>query len=247
MRKHTCWWAIGVVLAVGPLRAMERGVVEAHFDHFGGGMDSHAIAYTLTQRGGLGPAVVRDRSDARTGRGLGVRFGVWGDKPRWFGAGFDFSVLHIESPAVNAEAYPISFYMGARGTRLVSERFPNGRFQPYALLGISTVILRASVHRDALSAHLFKVFFPFIGGSDASQAVLSPYMVAGASWGLSPDWAIFAEWRRTDFHTTSETVNSIFWPTQHGTVSLSVRSDHYYVGLSRRFLNPPKKDSPPNN
>lgn len=71
--------------------------------------------------------------------------------------------------------------------------------------------------------------------SGGPPIAVSPSIVAGLAWGLSPDWYLFGEWRRTEFNTTSETVNSIFWPTQRGTVSLAVRSDHYYLGLSRRF------------
>jgi hypothetical protein len=110
---------------------------------------------------------------------------------------------------VNGEVYPITFFLSARTALRTSERFPNGRLQPYGHLGVSSVILRASVHYPGLSAHLFKGVIPVgSGGEDLSRIILSPYIVTGLAWGLSPDWYVFGEWRRTEFNTTSETVNS---------------------------------------
>jgi hypothetical protein len=244
MRKKL---AVFGLLSLGALSVRASGnppgEPEAYVDHFGGSVRPQRVAFTLTQSGGS-PSAVRGLSDASSSAGVGVRLGFWSRGKLPIGSGIEFASFDVESPVVNGEVYPITFFLSARRALRTSERFPNGRLQPYGHLGVSTIILRASVHYPGLSAHLFKGVIPVgSGGQDMSRIILSPYIVTGLAWGLSPDWYLFGEWRRTEFNTTSETVNSVFWPTQRGTVSLAVRSDHYYIGLSRRFR--PRLSSPP--
>lgn len=233
-----------LALWVYPTRAAggPAGEAEGYVDHFGGWASPQRVAFTLTQSGGP-PIAVRGVSDASSSAGVGVRLGFWSQGKHPIGSGIEVSSFDIQSPVVNGEVYPLTLFLSARTALRTSKRFPNGRLQPYGFLGVSSVVLRASVHSQGLSVHLYKGVIPLPNGSEnLSRAIFSPYIVGGLAWGLSPDWYVFGEWRRTEFNTTSETVNSIFWPTQRGTVSLAVRTDHYYLGLSRRFR--PRRPSP---
>jgi hypothetical protein len=230
-------WSYPSRAAGGP-----AGEAEGYVDHFGGWASPQRVAFTLTQSGGP-PIAVRGVSDASSSAGVGVRLGFWSQGKHPIGSGIEVSSFDIQSPVVNGEVYPLTLFLSARTALRTSKRFPNGRLQPYGFLGVSSVVLRASVHSQGLSVHLYKGVIPLPNGSEnLSRAIFSPYIVGGLAWGLSPDWYVFGEWRRTEFNTTSETVNSIFWPTQRGTVSLAVRTDHYYLGLSRRFR--PRRPSP---
>lgn len=231
-------WVSGRLWALEPAKEVNMFV-----DGFGGVAHPERVSFLLSQEEGSGWTTVRGTSRARTAPGGGARLGAWGPGKSPWGAGFEVSGFGLKSPEVNGEAYLTSFFIAGRVPLGVSDRFPAGRWQPYGRVGISSVILRVSIRSAPLAANIFyKGFLPSFNasGQDVSRAIWSPYLAAGVSWGITKDWYLFGEWHRTEFHTRSDTVNSVFWPTRRGTLELSVRSNQYHLGLSRRFVVYPK-------
>lgn len=234
---------LGTFLGLCSAGLRAASTAEAYWEFFGGTARVHRADYTLAQNGG---PIVRGTAGGGGAQTTGLRFGFWAPGTVSCGAGLDFIGFKIDTPAVTGEAYPLSFFLSARLPLARGPRFPAGRLQPYAMIGMSSVILRATVKSPALSANLRQGIVPVpIGAGDPRRAIWAPYVVAGLSLGLGPDWFIFGEWRRIDFRADAETVDNIWWPTRHGRIDLSIQNNLYCLGLSRRFLIRPKPKPAP--
>ncbi len=168
---------------------------------------------------------------------LGGRGGYWFDETllggfgRYVGAALDFSYIHPAIPAQAAKSDIGTSHLGdldvnvfvltpllmVRYPLMVSDEYPRGRLQPYALFGPSIVISSADDNGGNFG-------FPLRGASDTSIGItIGP----GAAWMITDHVAIFGEYRFV--HASPS------YTFAAGTVDVPINSHQLIVGVSYRF------------
>ena len=214
---------VTVLLALLPMR--EAGA-EWILDVYGG----VAMAEDASVTGELFDVTLPSQSATRNvsfdgGISAGARGAYWFERLPQLGFGSDLSYFEADGGAADFETFGFSFLMMARLPLLRDDRFPKGRFQPYAGFGPGFFhIFGNADFRPALSRKI-----------DAEGWELGLDARAGLAYQLSPLIALFAEYRYTEFDVDVTHGTGIFIPADSEFLSTKLKTHHLLTGISFRF------------
>jgi opacity protein-like surface antigen len=181
------------------------------FDIFGSSSQSH------TEKVGFDPSFT-----------MGTRLGYWFDKLPWLGVSLDLSYFKAEGEKAESDVIPLSLLLMLRLPLFKSEKFPNGRIQPYGAIGPGLFFSHSRAD--------FRPNLPEkISGDDAGIGL---DLRAGLSWQFHRHWAIFGEYRYTDVKIDFTQEDSLAIFSLSGTdesMKTHLKTNHFLAGISYRF------------
>ncbi len=158
---------------------------------------------------------------------LGGRVGYWFDILPYVGLSLDLSYFKAEDKHADINAIPLSLLLMLRYPLFKSEKFPHGRIQPYGAVGPGFFYSHARLD--------FRPNLPEKISGDSYEVGLD--IRAGLSWQLHKHWAIFGEYRYTDFKinfTNSDFLFGLLAGTEES-VKTKLKTNHFLLGISYRF------------
>jgi opacity protein-like surface antigen len=142
------------------------------------------------------------------------------------GLSLDLSYFGAEDKNVDIDVVPLSLLLMLRYPLFKSEKFQNGRMQPYAAVGPGLFYSNATAD--------FRPNLPDKISGDSSEIGLD--IRAGLSWQLHRHWAIFGEYRHTDFKIGVTNSDILFGLTgSQETLKTKLKTNHFLIGISYRF------------
>jgi opacity protein-like surface antigen len=182
-----------------------------------------------------GPGIgrTRDRLDYDVGGSFGVRGGYWfGPELNWLGLAGDISYFHALEDRGRGELdlhlFPLTPLLMLRAPIGTSQRYPDGRLQPYAAVGPA---LTFSVARLALDDVVSGFDDYYDGEFDVGLDALG-----GLAFQVSPRVALFVEYRFTylDMDFDNEVDNDL-GPDPDVDVDTILKTHHTTFGVSFHF------------
>jgi opacity protein-like surface antigen len=213
-------------LVIGPAQALAEGFIDIY-----GGWASTRDADVDVSISSSGLGFVSTESDTEkvdfgSSYTLGARVGYWFEKLPYVGIAGDLSYFRAEDKTTEIHVVPISLLLMLRYPLFKSEKFPNGRIQPYAGIGpgfflsVSDVDFRPTLPKT-LSGTSFDV------GLD---------LRAGIAWQFHKHLALFGEYRYTDFSIDLEQTDILYGLAgTKETMKTQLSTNHFLIGISYRF------------
>ena len=221
--RRTGLFLLAILLALLPVR---EAIAEWSVDVYGGVAMTEDDDVTARKTFVVSPSESETRNVSfDNGISVGVRGIYWFERLPQLGFGSDLSYFEADGGAADFETFGFSFLMMARLPLLRDDRFPKGRFQPYAGFGPGFFhIFGNADFRPALS-----------GEVDAEGWQLGLDARAGLAYHLSPSIALFAEYRYTEFDVDVSDGTGIFIPVDSESISTRLETHHLLTGISFRF------------
>jgi len=159
---------------------------------------------------------------------IGGRVGYWVDRLPWFGVALDISYFGARTSAMGSnaqfEVIPFSFLAMVRVPLFTSEPYPRGRMRPYAAVGPSVVLARASTD--------FGPSVPPVGKEWGKGVGLD--IRAGLDWMFTPHLALFTEYRFFYTHIKAESCTSFCFGS-NDTITATLQTHMISAGLAYHF------------
>jgi len=181
--------ALLILVFLSPYQALSAGLGQSYLAFYGGQSNistgkATATIDTITWFGSSKSTDTRG-IDLESSPTFGGRWGFWFPNSPNTGFALDLSFVKGGSETVSVYALPVSFLFFLRLPLLASDAHPQGRFQPYAGLGLSLV--SASIDVD---------FTPVVDESVSGMATgLGPDLRLGLAWEFARKTRFFVEYR----------------------------------------------------
>jgi opacity protein-like surface antigen len=213
-------------LAIGPTQALAEGFIDIYG---GGAMSETADVETSISSSGLGFVTTNTHSqrvDFDSSFTVGGRVGYWFDVFPYVGFSLDLSYFRAEGKNADIQVIPLSLLLMLRYPLFKSEKFRNGRIQPYAAIGPGLFYSHAKADfrpdlTEKISGDSYKI------GLDVR---------AGLAWQFHKHLALFGEYRYTDFSIDLKQSDILYGLAgTKETMKTQLATNHFLIGLSYRF------------
>ncbi len=156
----------------------------------------------------------------------GVRIGGYFDDMKVLGLAVDVSSFEAEAGSLDIDLVPVSLLVMLRVPLFTDTKFPNGLLQPYIAAGPSAAFYEFEVDLR-----------PFLNEEVSDYDVDGGWDIrAGLAVSLSPNLALFGEYRHTRYEIDfSETEGGFLLPLIGVEVDTTLKTDMIQGGLSLRF------------
>ncbi len=219
-------FSIFCLLDIDPTQALAEGFM----DIYGGeALSETAEVKASLSSSGLGFVTTKShsqRADFDSPYTFGGRVGYWLDVFPYAGFSLDLSYFRAEDKNADIQVVPLSLLLMLRYPLFKSETFQKGRIQPYAAIGPGFFYSHARADfRPDLTEKI---------AGDSFEIGLD--IRAGLAWQLHKHWAIFGEYRYTDFKVDF-TNRDLLFGLAGGEESLKtkLKTNHFLMGISYRF------------
>jgi len=213
-------------LVIGPAKALAEGFI----DIYGGTAytrdEDVDVSISSSSLGFVRTESHTEKVDFGSSYALGLRAGGWFEKIPYVGIAGDLSYFKAEDKTAEIHVVPISLLLMLRYPLFKSEKFSHGRIQPYAGIGPGFFISVSDID--------FRPTLPKTFSGTSFDVGLD--LRAGLAWQFHKHFALFGEYRYTDFSIDLEQTDILFGLA--GTkenMKTQLTTNHFLVGVSWRF------------
>lgn len=215
------WITVGGLLCLAPMRTSAEGLFDLRL---GGSMTSKSEDSIQVD-----PAPPSEfETKWKDSFGGGIRGGYWFEgRAKWLGLAADISYFRpkedISGEAAEIHVIPLSLLLMFRAPLITSEKYPNGRLQPYVAAGPGFFISVFSLDLDPIDEEITETSFDV--GADVR---------GGIAFLVARGFGFFAEYRFTYFDPKYDGELDTLGNADF-TLDTQMEAHHVAVGVTFRF------------